>query len=461
MKRHSKDVVLVGICMLLWVANLPAQAPDTLWTRIYGGIYVDVGFSVQQTLDGGYIITGYTESFGAGSTDLWLLKTYANGDTVWTKSYGGTGLEEGRSVRQTLDGGYIITGSTESFGAGASDVWLLKTTANGDTVWAKTYGGGSVDYSLSVQQASDSGYIVAGATRSFGVGSDDVYLIKVNADGTPLWTNTYGGIGSDYGQSIQQTSDGGYIVAGRTMSFGPGISNVYLIKTDANGDTMWTKTYGEAGHLAVGFSVKQTSDQGYIIAGCITSGPGQTYGYLIKTDTIGDTLWTKQYGEGGDYDWLVSVQQTSDEGYIVAGFTDSQGAGSLDVWLIRTYVNGDTIWTQTYGGTSDEAGYSLQKTSDEGYIIVGATNSSGAGSDDLWLIKTEPDTLGIREQEVTTEKSGNFGTTIFGEELLLPEGKKCRVFDITGRAVMPDRIGPGIYFIEFDGQIARKVVKTR
>ncbi|UCF71699.1 MAG: hypothetical protein JSW49_05360, partial [candidate division WOR-3 bacterium] len=307
----------------------------------------------------------------------------------------------------------------------------------------------------------DSGYIVVGGTRSFSSGEDDVYVIKTDVDGGIIWFETYGGIGSDYASSVHETADSGYIVAGSTMSSGPGLSNVYLLKIDADGDTAWTRTYGQAGYLAVGFSVDQTTDGGYVIAGCITSGPGQTYGYIVRTDTAGNALWIEQYGGGGDYDWLMSIQQTKDGGYIAAGFTDSQGAGSLDAWLVRTDVDGDTVWTQTYGGVDDDAGYSVQQTSDDGYIITGVTDSFGAILGDVWIIRTEPDAPGIKEKEIITMKCWDSGPTIFAGPLFLPKDKTCRAFDITGRVVDPYGLRSGIYFIEVDGQIQKKVIKVR
>jgi len=156
--------------------------------------------------------------------------------TSWWRTYGGTTYDEGCSVQQTSDGGYIIAGHTLSFGAGRDDVYLIKTDASGDTQWTRTYGGTSYDFGCSVQQTSDSGYIIAGLTMSFGSGNGDVYLIKTNASGDTLWTKTYGGMNDDFGYSVRQTSDGGYIVAGLTGSFGAGSDDVYHIKTDANGN---------------------------------------------------------------------------------------------------------------------------------------------------------------------------------------------------------------------------------
>jgi hypothetical protein len=218
--------------------------------------------------------------------DVYLVKTSASGDTLWTRTYGGTGEDYGNSVQQTSDSGYIVAGYTNSFGAGNEDVYLVKTSASGDALWTRTYGGTGEDYGNSVQQTSDSGYIVAGWTNSFGAGGHDIYLIKTNASGDTLWTRTYGGTGGDEGYSVQQTSDGGYIIAGYTGSFGAGGWDVYLIKTNASGDTLWTSTYGGA-YDDWGYSVGQTSDGGYIVAGFTDSWSGSWDVYLVKTDGNG------------------------------------------------------------------------------------------------------------------------------------------------------------------------------
>jgi hypothetical protein len=287
-------------------------------------------------LDGGYIVTGYIWPHGAGSADVWLVKTDANGDTSWTRTFGGEGDDAGNSVQQTQDGGYVIAGTTYSYGAGQGDVWFIKVDADGSLAWCKTFGGVSYDEGESVQQTQDGGYIIAGTTWSYGAGWHDVWLIRTDAAGDTVWTRTFGGAQEDWGGSVQQTRDGGYVIVGGTMSHGAGSADVWLVKTDANGDTSWTRTFG---------------------------------------------------GEGDDAG--NSVQQTQDGGYIVTGYTRSYGAGGYDVWLIKTDANGDTAWTRTFGGSSDDEGYSVQPTSDGGYIIAGCTGSFGAGGYDVWLIKTD------------------------------------------------------------------------
>jgi uncharacterized delta-60 repeat protein len=358
------------------------------FAKTYGGTDYDWASSVQQTPDGGYIVAGWTYSFGAGGWDIFLIKTNANGNVQWAKTYGGTNFDSASSVQQTSDGGYIVAGYTNSFGAGGYDIFLIKTDANGNIQWTKTYGGTSSDYASSVRQTSDGGYIVAGITWSFGAGIWDIFLIKTDANGNVQWAKTYGGTGYDWAYSVQQTPDGGYIVAGYTTSFGVGGGDIFLIKTDANGNVQWAKTYGGTGYDDA-YSVQQTSDGGYIVAGYTTSfGAGWNDLFLIKTDANGNVQWAKTYG-GTSSDYASSVRQTSDGGYIVAGYTTSFGAGDWDIFLIKTDANGDIIWAKTYGGTGWDWAYSVQQTSDGGYIVAGYTQSFGAGSYDIFLIKTD------------------------------------------------------------------------
>ena len=383
-----KNVILICYVIFFAMSNVFSQVSDTIWTKVFGGPGYDEGSSVQQTSDGGYVICGSTGSYGAGSNDLWLIKTDENGDTLWTKTYGGEASERGSYVQQTSDEGYIICGSTFSYGAGSYDLWLIKTDENGDTVWTKVYGGEGYDAGCSVQQTADLGYIIAGYTNSFGAGVFDVWLIKTDLSGDTLWTKVYGGAGYDWGYSVQQTSDDGYVICGSTDSFGAGYNSLWLIKTDENGDSLWTKTYGGEQWDAGSF-VQQTSDGRYIISGSTGSyGAGSDDIWLIRTDEIGDTLWTKTYGgeasERGSY-----VQQTSDGGYVICGSTGSYGAGSDDLWLIKTDENGDTLWTRTFGGEAGDGGSSVQQTFDRGYVICGSTKSFGRGMADMWLIKTD------------------------------------------------------------------------
>jgi uncharacterized delta-60 repeat protein len=386
-KLWVKGLILALLSVSLVALFTQSAYAVVSFAKTYGGWSYDSATSVQQTSDGGYIVAGSTHSFSAGYSDIFLIKTDANGNIQWAKTYGGTNYEGASSIRQTSDGGYIVAGYTASFGAGGRDIFLIKTDTNGNIIWAKTYGGTYSDYAYSVQQTSDGGYIVAGYTASFGAGDNDFFLVKTDVNGNIIWAKTYGGTNWDYAYSVQQTSDGGYIVAGVTNSFGED-GDILLIKTDVNGNVIWAKTYGETGG-DYAFSVQQTSDSGYIVAGYTYSfGAGYYDIFLVKTDANGNIIWSKTYG-GTNQDFARSVRQTSDGGYIVAGWTYSFGVGTYDAFLIKTDANGNIIWAKTYGGASYDYAHSVRQTSDGGYIVAGYTYSFGAGYYDIFLIKTD------------------------------------------------------------------------
>jgi len=373
-------------------AGPPEAEPALAWSKTFGGAEHDSGFSVQQTSDGGYILIGGTESYGAGDADVWLIKTDSSGNEIWDKTFGGAKEDAGVSVQQTMDGGYMIAGLTQSYGAGGHDVWLIKTDSNGTNVWDKTFGGASssVAWSMgwSLEQTLDGGYIMVGSTESYGVGGCDVWLIKTDSSGNEIWDKTFGGAKDDMGASVQQTSDGGYILIGGTASYGAGGSAAWLIKTDSDGNKLWDKTFRGENKYGGGLSVQQTLDGGYIIVGSTKfDGAGVSDAWLIKTDSSGNKVWDKTFGGTGDKNGL-SVQQTSDGGYIiVVGWIEPESYEEVDAWLIKTNPNGDKVWDRTLGGEEYDIVFSVQQTSDGGYITVGGTQSYGAGKTDVWLLK--------------------------------------------------------------------------
>ncbi len=396
------------------VEDIEVSIPDVGgWNKTFGGTDNDVAYSVQQTSDGGFILTGYTGSYGAGSSDFWLVKTDSSGNKQWDKTFGATESDIARSVQETSDGGYILAGCTRSYGAGSYDAWLVRINSNGDILWHAALGGTGWDVVESVQQTFDGGFILTGYTGSYGDVFYDAWLVKVDCNGCVQWNTTFGGFGRDVAESVSQTSDGGYIIAGSTQPqgsylFAAGFMNplgvdfadVWLVKTDSNGNKQWDKTFG-GDDWDTAESVQQTSDGGFILAGYTKSyGDGDSDFWLIKTYSNGIKQWDKTFGET-DGDYAYSVQQTSDGGYILAGVTEPHsdtpaplsesmspcGAGGSDVWLVKADSEGGREWDKTFGGTDDDYASSVQGTSDGGYVLAGYTKSYGVGGSDFWLIK--------------------------------------------------------------------------
>jgi pimeloyl-ACP methyl ester carboxylesterase len=366
-------------------------------SKTYGGANTDAGYpDIVQSSDGGYAIVGETSLLGAGGLDAYLVKTDADGNMQWNKTYGGPLNETGFRVCSTSDGGYAIIGTTSSFGAGGSDGWLVKTGANGIAYWAKTYGGTGDDTAVSVAQTADGGYAIVGYTNSSGAGKLDYWLIKTDAAGNMEWSKTYGRTNDDWGCDLILTSDGGYALLGYSTSFGGW--KAWLIKTDSAGNEAWNKTYG-IGVVTWVASGIQTADGGYAMSGA-TYGPFLTNidTYLVKTDSSGNMLWNKTYGGTGTEQGGGLVQM-ADGGYAVVSETNSSGAGGMDGWLFRTDSSGNMLWNKTFGGPGKDNTNNIVLTADGGFAIAGYTNSFGTGNSELWLIKT--DELGVIPEGLT------------------------------------------------------------
>ncbi|MBU1637121.1 T9SS type A sorting domain-containing protein [bacterium] len=368
--------LLITISIFFLISSAYSQ-PDSLWSRTYGGVNIDVCTSAQQTTDGGYILAGYTQS---GDTDFWIVKTDINGDSVWSRTYGGNGDERCYCVQQTSDTCYVLTGFTDSYDGeiGYGDFWLVKTNRNGDVLWSQTYGEGYSDYCQTVTETFDGGFALAGYTMTYD--SDwEFWLVKTNSNGDCLWSHTFGSDGPDQCYSMQQTSDSGFVLAGYTGTID--WPDVRLIRTDASGDVLWNRTFG--GGIDRCRSVKQTIDGGFILTGDR---------WILKTDANGDSLWSYIY-DGWRY--FNCVWETIDGGYVLGGTTSSSGVGGEDFELIKTSAMGDNLWSRTFGGSESDGCSMIQQTTDGGFILVGSTWSYGNGNSDFWLVKTGPDPLGV------------------------------------------------------------------
>ena len=427
--------------LFILILTIPFIGFGQSWEQTYGGIDADLGSSVQQTSDSGYIITGWTNSFGIGQQDVWLIKTDGNGNEQWTKTFGGTYTDEGFSIQQTNDGGYIITGSKVTVLNGYSDLYLIKTDGNGNEQWTKTFGGSRSDGGYSVQQTDDGGYVITGYYSDLK--QIYVYLIRTDENGNEQWSKTFGNQQVESsGHTVQQSSDGGFIIVGRTYSIINESFDIYLIKTDGSGNEQWTKSLGGINHVE-GFSLDITSNDEYIICGNKRNSViGDSDIYLMKTDGNGDSLWTKTFG-GNQFELSYSVKETTDNGYIILGETESFGSGKTDFYLIKTDENGNYEWSQTYGGVEDDYGSSLDITSDGGFILCGVTESFGINiQEDIWLIKTDD--------------QGNI-TSTFEIPLPNPNRKLEKTINLNGQEIIPQTNQPIVEIFD-DGSTQKKII---
>lgn len=359
----------------MWFVKTDA-AGHLEWNRTYGAPLdqLEAGHCVVQTDDGGYILAGYNGTYVpyVWNADVWVIKTDATGLVQWNQTYGGSGNDVALCVIRTSDGGYAIAGYTTSLGAGGNDFWLIKIDATGTVMWNQTYGGVGSDVAVAVVQGSDGGYVIAGYTRSYGAGDDDFWLVKTDSAGNAQWNHTYGGADLDRALSMVATSDGGYALAGRTESFGGGYTDFWLVKTDAAGTMLWNHTYGGSQHDEA-YSVVQARDGGYALLGRTNSFGACDY-WLVKTDALGDVQWSQTYAKGTLSDIGYSVVQTDDYGYAMAGYSNyhiTPDQPGSDFWLVKVCVgdvNGDglinvvdlTIVSLAYGTFEGEPGYNLE-----------------------------------------------------------------------------------------------------
>jgi hypothetical protein len=369
MRRFTVCFISLLSLVSLMSVSAPASEPTTLWEKEYGGPYNDDANWVENTTGGGFILVGTTTTTDSTWGDVSMIRINPWGDTLWTRQYGGVEGESAEGVRETPDGGFIVVGLTTSYGAGSADVYALRTDSNGDTLWTRTYGGPGYDTAYGVDLAHGSGYVITGI-KDPGGGTGDVYLVRIDGNGDTLWTNTYGGTEVDWAMRVRRTSDGGYIMVGETRSFGYGLGDAYLVKVDSLGVMEWHQWYGGAS-VDVAYDVRQTASGGYIAVGYTASaGAGSFDVFLIHTLADGDSIWTKTYG-GTGYESGLSIVITYDYNYVIVGNTNSYGAGSQDVYVVKVSPTGEFIWDETYGGADYDAGSSIQETPDKGYVICG------------------------------------------------------------------------------------------
>ena len=373
--------------VLLAFSTYCSESLEEPFMKTYGGSGPDRGVHIIQSSDGNFVIVGNTMT-ESNKLDVYLIKCNSSGDTLWTRTFGGQEDDNGWCVKETSDRGYIITGFTESYNSSMNDILLLKTDENGEKQWHKTFGGSGDDIAWSIAISQDDEYTIAAQTNSFGNGDLDAYLLKTDSNGDTLWTKTFGGPKVDRVFSVDLARDGSILLAGISYSYGAGDRDAYLLKTDPDGKLLWQNTYGGPGYdNAHTVIVNREND-------IILTGYGDYWGkagkmdmFLKKISLKGEDIWTQTYG-GEENDRAMTVFQLQDGGYILTGFTQSFGEGDWDAYVVKTGSQGDTLWTSTFGTPAADFGYDIIQSRKGNYFVTGWSHGFGHPEGDLLLIKT-------------------------------------------------------------------------
>lgn len=397
--------IIISILLPLTIVSL-AQPPKKFYST-YGGNGYDVGYDVKQTLDNGYIITGSTSSFGQGNTDLYLLKIDSMGQKKFQTSFGGYNNEIGKSIVQLSDSSFVMVGYTSSSGIGGYDIFLVKTDKTGNLLWQKTIGGSDWDFAYSIQKTTDGGFIIGGTTYSFGRGNADGYVIKTDANGDVIWSKTYGGKKDDEFKSVIQTSDGNYALTGYTKSYNDSLSDIWIFKIDINGDSLWCKFFGGNKQDFGSEIIEHQNGEFFIAGGTESFSVSIMNGYVVHTDNFGNYLSKVLDNTSSSYQSFNSIVVSKRSNGIINALAKETFYGfsaqfkMLEMNLGLNYLNGTD-----YGSTFNDEMYKIIATNDKGYACVGYTNGYGAINSDVYFLKCDSNLVG--SVNVVSVKENNY-----------------------------------------------------
>lgn len=479
-----KKIIAAFLFLLSFVLN--AQAPKKFYTR-FGGYGHDIGYGVVQTLNGQYAVTGSTSSFGNGNTDVYLALVDSMGWVRWEKSYGGFNNDIGRSIIQLKDSGFVIAGYTNSFGSGGYDVFAVRTDKNGNLIWQKAFGGFDWDFGYCVKESNGGdSLIICGNTYSFGYGKSDGYIIKTDINGNLQWQKAYGGADDDEFKSFTLTYNNQYAFAGTTKSMGDTKGDCWLMKTNLGGDSLisYSKQTSRKENIN---DINETNDKGFILCGgadTSNGAPERTDSYLLKVDEFGNFQWERPYGLGivaDDQHHSMTKSKTTNETYAYVRKTDN-GPQALDPNLMLLNSGGYYIAQTSYGSLSNEELFCIESTRDKGYILFGYTFGYGAQLSDFYLLKTDSSIYGSNSSMISVDEVNkplqelSVFPTITSDIINIKLSGKSKILtyfisDLTGKliternSIVSDEsinvtnLIDGVYFLTIDNGSIRKSFK--
>jgi hypothetical protein len=409
MKKNYNLKLVGALTAMLSFASVEADAQYITFQQVYPSTFDQSARDILETSDGGYIILGMSENTTPGDTNIYVMKTDVNGVIQWTGTYGGNNPDYGYSIVEAGGGNYLIAGYTKSYGAGDYDSWLVKINSTGGEIWNKTYGGTGNDQAKSIVATDDGNYMLCGRTNSNNANSAtnfDAYLMKVDASGTEIWTKYYGAGVYEAARQLTKTLDGGYAFVGLTNTFGMGMGDVYVVRTNGTGDTLWTKCYGGI-NVDDGNEILATADGGFVIATETKSfGAGDFDVELFKIDGNGAVQWNELYG-GTEKDVIHMLEQTNDGGFILGCISRSFGWIEPDMWLIKTNSSGAMTWSHNYGSFDHEHLYSAKQTADGGYALIGHSKSYGPNMKAMFIKVNDAGTFATSVNDLSSTELFN------------------------------------------------------
>jgi hypothetical protein len=386
-----KYIYIIALCFFQLFQVVAQDTVAHVYT--YGGIKNEGCSQIRATNDGGYIMIGYTTSFGVGDNNMYAIKIDSLCKPQWSITIGGNRTQVGYGLTPTSDKGYAFVGFTDSYGNGGYDAYLVKVDSNGNVQWQKTYGGSDWDFAYSVKQTSDGGYVLCGQTYSYGSGNGDVYVVRTDKNGDTLWTRAIGGQGYDVGNSLQIQNDSLYIIVGSTTSYGMADTNVYFIELNSSGNLLASKTYGTH-YNSVAYSITPTIDKGYMITGSMDSIiKGVQNELCLKTDSAGNCKWWSQITNGPWPDIGKDIVQASDTTYLSVGSSDGGGYGSSSMHVMQHEPDGTYMAGPSMGGNKAQFGSSVAIGKNGNVVCAGTTSSYGQGDFDVYLIRFTNDSI--------------------------------------------------------------------